>query len=276
MFKVNLEEKMVASKAKTISKINRERESSENLLDQVQNILSDLQHEDENLLKSVGLSKAIDNAHELKQKSEELKVKVANIRNPRIFTEAEIKRIAINYGLRFLPSTLYKGSLPNDLAQKIKEFKALGLEQDSYNYNDRSKMDDMKLYRNMYDLEAYFILAPKKSFELQEKPKDPLFFARLADGTYYLIHKWGNDLSYWRYIKALSLRNAGITFTTILCIIYFSLLILCLKDGNNFFSILDKVLLCLIPTVILGIFVGFIIDSIKDNFSSKNWNSPFK
>lgn len=271
MFKVNLEEKMVASKARTISKISREKESSENLLDQVQNILSDLQHEDENLLKSVGLSKAIDNAHELKQKSEELKVKAANIRNPRIFTEAEIKRIAINYGLRFLPSTLYKGSLPNDLAQKIKEFKSLGLKQGVYKWKEAESV-----YGNRYMSEAYFILAPKKSFELQEKPEDPLFFARLADGTYYLIHKWGNDLSYWRYVKVLPFRYAGKTFLTILAIIYVSLCTICYNYGNNSINLLEIAALCLLPTLILGSLVAVIGSGARDDFSNENWNSPFK
>ena len=38
-------------------------------------------------------------------------------------------------------------------------------------------------------------MAPSKLFEL-ENYDDPLLFASLGDGYYYLIHKWGNDLSF--------------------------------------------------------------------------------
>ena len=43
-------------------------------------------------------------------------------------------------------------------------------------------------------LEGFKIIAPSKLFKL-ENYDDPLLFAPIGNGYYYLIHKWGNDLS---------------------------------------------------------------------------------
>ena len=43
------------------------------------------------------------------------------------------------------------------------------------------------------------MMAPSKLFEL-ENYDDPLMFVNLGNNYYYLIHKWGNDMSFFRKI----------------------------------------------------------------------------
>lgn len=202
MFTVDLEKKMIASKQKPLLKLNGQVEAENAIVAQVDDLLNKSVHADIEELRNAGLSTAIDNANNLSKQAEKTKSVRASLNNPRIFTGDEIKSIAVKYGLRFLPSIYYKGSLPNDLPQKIREFKELGLCQSVY-----AGGNNVCSWQDHYREPVYGILAPKESFNLQEKPKDPLFFAKLEDGTYYLIHKWGNDLSIWNYVKNIPCRS---------------------------------------------------------------------
>lgn len=235
---VNLEEKLIKSKQSTLNKLKREEEVEDQLLSQVKNILDNDNNQDINTLQSAGFSTAINNANAVKTKSEGIKKTRVNLSNQRIFTIKEIKALAIEYGLRFLDTNLYKGILDNELPAKIKEAEEINKDlvkvirkscntidfdrivRDNpdlieYNYPQieqylriRGQLNQYTNY-NYTDKKAfnYKILAPKESFNLQTRPKDPLLFLELAGGTYYLVHKWGNDLSVFksRLIKTMSL-----------------------------------------------------------------------
>jgi len=45
----------------------------------------------------------------------------------------------------------------------------------------------------------------------------PLLFAQLTDNSYYLIHKWGNDLAWYKKYLYLPLQTPVIFFATLLC-----------------------------------------------------------
>ncbi len=125
----------------------------------------------------------------------------------RVFTLAEVKNVACKYGLRFLPSDMYRGQIDPELPYKILEFE------------DKHALGEVH--------NKYFIMAPKASFELQERPVDPLFFYNIDNGSnFYLIHKWGNDLSIGRYIANLFFRNPAAIFAWFLplCVLIGSLL----------------------------------------------------
>lgn len=104
----------------------------------------------------------------------------------RVYNLAAIQRICINYRLRFLCTSAFKGELPKEAIFKAKAIeKALG-----------------------YRVKEYKLLAPAKVFKLGDRHKDPLLFANLGNGRYYLIHRWGNDLKWYRRIWAYPWRNA--------------------------------------------------------------------
>jgi len=102
----------------------------------------------------------------------------------RIFHVSHIKAICIDYRLRFLDSKLFKGSIPYEAAIKIKELE--------------------KEHKTV--IEGFKIMAPSKLFKL-ENADDPLLFAPIGNGYYYLIHKWGNDLSPFRKLAVLPFKS---------------------------------------------------------------------
>lgn len=105
-----------------------------------------------------------------------------------------IKSICIDYRLRFLDSKYFKGKLPYEAITKIK-----GLEND-----------------HDTELRGFKIIAPSKLFKL-ENADDPLLFAPIGNGYYYLIHKWGNDLNPFRKILMWPYKSfSNLIFTTIL------------------------------------------------------------
>jgi hypothetical protein len=108
-----------------------------------------------------------------------------------LFTESQIKKVACKYGLRFLKTDMYRGNIDPYAIIKIKEFES------KENIHEFGQGRWSKIIK-------YKILAPKSSFELKVKPKDPLLFACLGEYNgekmYYLIHKWGKDLNIGRRI----------------------------------------------------------------------------
>ncbi|MEO1031472.1 MAG: hypothetical protein AAFX55_08700 [Bacteroidota bacterium] len=93
----------------------------------------------------------------------------------RIYHISQIKKTCVNYRLRFLDTKLFKGELPYEAISKIKQLE--------------------KTHNT--ELKGFKIIAPAKLFKL-EHYDDPLLFAPIGNGYYYLIHKWGNDLSAFR------------------------------------------------------------------------------
>ncbi|MFM9028449.1 MAG: hypothetical protein ACKOQ6_10695, partial [Bacteroidota bacterium] len=113
-----------------------------------------------------------------------------------VFTLRQIRSICIRFRLRFLDSKHFKSEYPYEAISKIKSFE------------------------NKYQvrIEGFKIVAPDHLFDLQNINKDPLLFAELADGRYYLIHKWGNDLSWHRRLLGWplqSFRNYFIALMTV-------------------------------------------------------------
>ena len=49
-------------------------------------------------------------------------------------------------------------------------------------------------------LRGFHILAPARRFRLCDADGDPLLFVRVGHDRYYLIHRWGSDLSPWRAV----------------------------------------------------------------------------
>ena len=102
----------------------------------------------------------------------------------RIFHLNDIKKICITYRLRFLESQLFKGEIPVEAISEIKQLEKA----------------------HQTSLSGFMIMAPSKLFKL-ENYDDPLLFAPIGNGYYYLIHKWGNDLNRWRKWLMYPFRN---------------------------------------------------------------------
>jgi len=93
----------------------------------------------------------------------------------KIFHIKQIEKICVDYRLRFLDTKYFKGNYPQEAVAQIK-----------YLEN-----------KHLTSLDGFKIIAPSKMFVL-EKADDPLLFAPMGNGYFYLIHKWGNDLHPFR------------------------------------------------------------------------------
>ncbi len=148
--------------------------SKSDLLAEVKNILDLENHKDESVYNKLQSQEGIS------QNSFNIDL----LDTDRIYHVEHIKAICIDYRLRFLDSELFKGSIPYEAIMKIKALnKEHGIE-----------------------LSGFKIMAPSKLFKL-ENADDPLLFAPIGNDYYYLIHKWGNDLSPFRKLAVLPFKN---------------------------------------------------------------------
>ena len=106
-----------------------------------------------------------------KQIEKESTFKFDLLESKRIFHEDDIEKICSVYRLRFLNSHYFKGGIPEEAISEIRHLENLHQTQ----------------------LSNFKIVAPAKMLKL-ESADDPLLFAPIGDGYYYLIYKWGNDL----------------------------------------------------------------------------------
>ena len=125
----------------------------------------------------------------------------------KIFHIQEIKNVCIDYRLRFLDTHYYKNTIPEEAISKI-----ASLEK-----------------KHTTQLSGFKIIAPSKAFLLLNYD-DPMLFAPIGNDYYYLIHKWGNDMSPFRKLAVKPVRNLW-NFTIFSLLI--SSLLTCLVPENN-------------------------------------------
>lgn len=127
----------------------------------------------------------------------------------KIYHETHIKRICTLYRLRFLDGRLFKDDLPYEAIRKTKQL------QKEHNTT----------------LSGFKILAPAKCFRLKNAD-DPLLFAAMGNGYYYLVHKWGNDLHPLRKLMMWPMRN----LECMIAFLFVTSLILTLLFPTSLFS----------------------------------------
>ncbi len=169
----------------------------------------------------------------------------------KIFHIDSIKKLCINYRLRFLDTHLFKGEYPNELYSIIPN-----LENDH-----KTQLKDFK------------IMAPSKLFRLKTK-EDPLLFVPIGNGYYYLVHKWGDDLKSYRRILVWPFKNINtLIFTSII------LSLLSTATGSAFFNDFSdtQLLVIFIFNIKTFVFVTFyLLFMMRKNFNESIWNSKYK
>ena len=170
----------------------------------------------------------------------------------RIFHLSQIKKICINYRLRFLDTRYFKEDLPHEAIAAVKL-----LEEE-----------------HKTELQGFKMVAPAGYFRL-ENADDPMLFAPLGNDYYYLIHKWGTDMHPLRKLVMWPLRN----LENLIIFSFFLSFFLTFGIREIFFSKFRETSQFLVlfmysfkATVALIFFYGI---SLGKNFSSGNWNSKF-
>lgn len=174
-------------------------------------------------------------------------VNATALEEERIYTLDQIRKLCIVYRLRFLDSKVFKGEIPYEAVQKIKE-----LEQ-----------------QWGIPLNNFKIVAPKELFHLEDKDSDPLLFVQLSEDRFYFIHKWGGEINAFRALLAFPLRSfmnmfwflAGVAFVFSLLIPTASIDVFAFLFVHSFIAICG--LTCML------------VLSLRENFSNIEWDSKF-
>lgn len=169
----------------------------------------------------------------------------------KIFHLEQIKKVCIDYRLRFLDSHLFKNEIPEEAITGI--------------HNLEKNHDTI--------LGGFKIMAPSKTFQLLSYD-DPLLFAPIGNNYYYLIHKWGNDLSATRKLAVLPVKNLGnFVITTMLA----SILITMFIPANNLSKSIPMAgfieFLFIWKGVIAVALYGFFMAG--KNFNTRIWNRKY-
>lgn len=202
-----------------------------------------------------------DNRHDL-EVQQELKSGLGNVTtnrfdlnhldSDRVYHIDQIKEICIRYRLRFLDTRFFKNPVPREALTEIKQ-----LEKE-----------------HQTTLRGFKIIAPSKMFKLEDAD-DPLLFAPIGNGYFYLIHKWGNDLNPYRRIMAWPFKSLeNIIITTILV----SLVASALVPNGVFSNTTDKVQFLIIFFFMLksiGAMVLYYFFAAGKNFNTAIWNSKY-
>lgn len=223
--------------------LNRKKSISENqLLNEVRAILEQNEIE-RNSIKKTLASESSTNANEFE---------FDLLETDNIFHINQIKKVSIDYRLRFLDSNLFKNKIPEEAISKIN---ALGK-----NHNIK--------------LSGFKIMAPSKAFNLK-KYDDPLLFAPIGNDYYYLIHKWGNDLAWYRKLQVLPVKNI-INFIMFCLII--SLVGTYLTPTNALSKSVEfaPIIIFLFMFKSMVATIGYYFFMMGKNFNDSIWNRSFK
>jgi len=181
-------------------------------------------------LDRMGITNALKEGKAIKSRVDTNKEQTLKFDQSRVFHISQIEKTCNKYYLRFLPTAYYKGTLDEKLPFKVATFElAHGVELESYQDYDSLGMqfyyDMLNRKQEKQKVNNSYIMAPKESFNLEQRPKDPLLFYKINDEYFYLIHKWGNDLSIARRLKSIS-SHRGSFFYCLLTILLLSAFLL--------------------------------------------------
>lgn len=173
-----------------------------------------------------------------------------------IYSLDDISRICIRYRLRFLDTKYFKPEFPYDALIKIKALERA----------------------NETKIEKFKIVAPGEAFSLEDANKDPLLFAELGDGSYYLLHKWGTDLSWYRRILTWPLQDLStffITLVAVCAVLAFSLPNDMIVRSEKLYDNIFEFRMLFMTQCVIGLFffIVFIGMAFHKSFSSMDWDS---
>lgn len=170
----------------------------------------------------------------------------------RIFHLNHIREICIDYRLRFLDISRFKGTIPQEaISQQRRIEKTHGTQ-----------------------LKHLKIMAPSKLFKL-DSADDPLMFAPMGNDYYYLIHKWGNDINPFRKAVVWPFKNI---ITMCISLLLVSLALTWLMPLNLFNpnpTLSDFVLVFLFVFKSIAAVVIYYAFALGKNFNRAIWDSRY-
>lgn len=174
----------------------------------------------------------------------------------RVFTLDAIRALCVKYRLRFLEGGLFKGTIPGSAVLAMRE-----LEQ-----------------RVGAAVTSYMVMAPSVQFRLCDSEVDPMLFVPLGADRYYLVAKWGSDLSPWRVMSYWPVRSpihlaATILLAALLCTALVPASWLGGAEGDFFTG--QRVLFLFWSVMAFSGFTTFGWFAFFGQFSQQAWNSRY-
>lgn len=171
----------------------------------------------------------------------------------KIFHINQIQKVSIDYRLRFLESHLFKNSIPEEAISTISALE---------------KAHNTKL-------SGFKIMAPSKTFHLKNYD-DPLLFAPIGNDYYYLIHQWGNDLSWYRKLLVLPFKN--IVWFVVFCVLISAIGTVITPETKLSQSVggFAPIIIFLFLFKSIVVTVAYYFFMMGKNFNSEIWNREFK
>ena len=220
-----------------------------------------------NLLPRTNIEKALSKTRELTLEAHEsnldsliksLDIKSLNafdfdlLATDKIYHLDQIKKVSIDYRLRFLDLKYFKNKLPQEA------------------------LDTIQALESAHDtqLGSFKIMAPSALFRL-EKTDDPLLFVPLGNDYYYLVHKWGNDLHplrkvlMWPFKNIWNLMLAVFAFSWILTELTPMGLFTRTPDSSSYWMLLFFMFKAVASVVL---YFGF---ALGKNFNPAIWNNRY-
>ena len=170
----------------------------------------------------------------------------------RIFHLNHIREICIDYRLRFLDISRFKGTIPQEAISQ----------QRTIEKTQGTQLKHLK------------IMAPSKLFKL-DSADDPLMFAPMGNDYYYLIHKWGNDINPFRKAVVWPFKNI---ITMCISLLLVSLALTWLMPLNLFNpnpTLSDFVLVFLFVFKSIAAVVIYYAFALGKNFNRAIWDSRY-
>ncbi len=173
------------------------------------------------------------------------------LNSDRIYDLQTIEKLCVQYRLRFLPTRYFRPNFPLDAIRAIKDLE--------------NKLET--------EIKSFYVVAPGSLFKLEDANKDPLLFCPLPDGRFYLIHKWGKDLKWYRKLIAWPFQNFSNLVITILS---FSLLLTALSPTSlvslslNYLS-LGRFLFLGLSVLSSSAIISYLWFTTHQQFSSDCW-----
>ena len=216
-----------------------------NILNQVLFIFNDSKNKEDKILSKLNNKSSI--------QLQDLQLDDYDKRN--LYDIDAIEKICIKYRLRFLETKHFKPKYPYEAILKIKQLE--------------------KKYGT--EITNFKILAPQEVFKLNDVNADPLLFAQISSNQYLLLHKWGNDLAWYRSILKYPLRGIMQFVKTILLIAF--LFQLCIPLSWMGVDVSDEFMMrlwftthCFIGFFSFSLFLGSLTFT---GFSANVWQSKY-
>lgn len=168
-----------------------------------------------------------------------------------VFHVSAIRSQCIRYRLRFLDAGLFKGELPLQAVAAIRSLER----------------------RTCTPITSFKIMAPAERFRLCDSEVDPLLFVPMGDDRYYLVHKWGRDLTWSRSLFGWPFRSPVQLAATV---VLFALLLTLAIPGDQLQQWgVQRPLLLLWNVMVMGSFTVFGWFAFFGQFSTHAWNSRY-